>query len=173
LDASEQSRELADHATTCHEIEARPIRALPQAPALAPLLEISEEADAPSNTPLDDRGKEIVKALEAIPGGSKITFASDNLWLAGDPIIRGTEAYRQVAHLAEACNCSISVREKAGTITFSRNEIEPSPCDMIGACELKPVSERNEPDKHPAQTGAQSSPSVDKDSLPLKTRHLA
>ena len=136
--ASEPSRELADHGTTSHDIEAKPIQALPQAPTLAPILGISEEADATSNTSLHDRGKEIVKALEAIPDGSTITFASDNLWFAGDPIIRGTEAYRRVAHLAQVCNCSINLREKAGTITFSRNETEPSPCrDKTGACELK------------------------------------
>ena len=139
--ASEQSRELADHATTSHDIEAKPIQALPQAPTLAPILGISEEADAI----LHDRGQEIVKALEAIPNGSTITFASDNLCLAGNPIIRGTEAYRQVVHLAQACNCAISLREKAGTITFCRNETEPSSYrDRTGASELKPVSERNE-----------------------------
>jgi hypothetical protein len=124
--ASEQSRELAGQATTSHDIEARPIQALPQAPTLAPILGISEEADATS-TSLQDRGKEIVKALEAIPNGSTITFASDNLCLARDHIIRGTESYRRVEHLAQACNCSISLREKAGTITFCRNETEPSP----------------------------------------------
>jgi hypothetical protein len=125
--ASEQSRELAGQATTSHDIEARPIQALPQAPTLAPILGISEEADATSNTSLHDRGKEIVKALEAIPNGSMITFAIDNLCLADNPIVRGTEACRQVEHLAQACDCSISLREKAGTITFCRNETEPSP----------------------------------------------
>jgi hypothetical protein len=101
--ASEQRCEFAGHATTRHDIEARPIQALPQAPTLAPILGISEEVDAISDALLHDRGKEIVKALEAIPNGSTITFASDNLY--GDPFIRGTEAYRQVADLAQACNC--------------------------------------------------------------------
>jgi hypothetical protein len=124
--ASERNRELAGRATTCHDIEARPIPALPQAPRLAPILGITEEADATSNSSLHDRGKEIVQALEAIPNGSTITFASDNLCLARDHIIRGTEDYRRVKHLAQACNCSISLWEKAGTITFCRNETEPS-----------------------------------------------
>ena len=54
---------------------------LPLAPALSPVIEIKEEADANATpgTYLDDGGKEIVKALEAIPIGSTITFASDDL----------------------------------------------------------------------------------------------
>jgi hypothetical protein len=68
MSAAEQPRrELADLSTTYRDIEARPIQALPQAPTLAPILGIKEEADATSNTCLDDGGKEIVKALEAIP----------------------------------------------------------------------------------------------------------
>jgi hypothetical protein len=99
----------------------------PLAPPLAPGIAIKEEADA-SATPdayLDDGGKEIVKALEAIPIDSEIAFASEDLnalLLAHAPIVRGTEAYRQVEHLAQACNCSVSLREKTNTITFYRNE---------------------------------------------------
>jgi hypothetical protein len=142
--AAEQLRcELADHATTYRDIEARPIQALPHAPTLAPILGINGEADASSNTCCDDGGKEFVKALEAIPIGSTITFATDNLCLAGAPIVRGTEAYRQVKDLAQASNCSVSLQEKVGTITFYRNEIEPVSVDAI-----KRVAEEDR--SHPA-----------------------
>jgi hypothetical protein len=109
---------------------------LPLAPTLAPVIATEEEPD-PNATPgtyLDDGGKEIVKALEAIPIGSTIAFASDDLdalLLPGVPILRGTDAYRQVEHLAQACNCSISLQEKTGTINFYRNETEPVPVDAI------------------------------------------
>ena len=100
---------------------------LPLAPTLAPGIAIKEEADANATpgTYLDDGGKEIVKALEALPIGSPIAFASKDLGallLADAPIVRGTEAYRQVEHLAQACNCSVSLQEKTNTITFYRNE---------------------------------------------------
>ena len=100
---------------------------LPLAPTLAPGIAIKEEADANATpgTYLDDGGKEIVKALEALPIGSPIAFASEDLGallLADAPIVRGTEAYRQVEHLAQACNCSVSLQEKTNTITFYRNE---------------------------------------------------
>jgi len=111
----------------CRDIEAWPIQALPLAPTLAPTIGINEEADASaiSNTCADVGGTEIVKALEAIPIGSAIAFASEDLGallLADAPIVRGTEAYRQVKHLAQACNCSVSLQEKTNTITFYRNE---------------------------------------------------
>ena len=100
---------------------------MPLAPTLAPGIAIKEEADANATpgTYLDDGGKEIVKALEALPIGSSIAFASEDLGallLADAPIVRGTEAYRQVKHLAQACNCSVSLQEKTDTITFYRNE---------------------------------------------------
>jgi hypothetical protein len=97
---------------------------LPLAPALSPVIEIKEEADANATpgTYLDDGGKEIVKALEAIPIGSTITFASDDL---------GVLLLPQVEHLAQACNCSVSLQEKTGTITFYRNETKPVPVDVI------------------------------------------
>ncbi len=135
--AGEQlSRELADLTTTCRDIEARPIQALPQAPTPAPILGINEGADASAitNTCADVGGTEIVKALEAIPVDSTITFATNDLGvllLAGAPIVRGTEAYRQVEHLAQACNCSVSLQEETGTVTFTRNETEPVPVDAI------------------------------------------
>ena len=65
---------------------------LPLAPALAPGIAIKEEADAnatPGNY-LDDGGKEIVEALEAIPVGSALAFASEDLGavlLADVPIV--------------------------------------------------------------------------------------
>jgi hypothetical protein len=86
-------------------------------------LTTASHASAISNTSPDNRWTEIVKALEAAPIGSAITFATDNLGvlcLAGAPIVRGTEAYRKVEHLGQACNCSFSLHEKAGTITFYR-----------------------------------------------------
>jgi len=109
----------------CRDIEAWPIQALPLAPTLAPTIGINEEADASaiSNTCADVGGTEIVKALEAIPIGSTITFATNDLGvllLAGAPIVRGTDAYGEVEHLAQACNCSFSLQEKAGAITFRR-----------------------------------------------------
>jgi hypothetical protein len=91
--AEQPRRELADLTTTSH-------------------------ASAISTTCPDDRGTEIVKALEAAPIGSAITFATDNLGvlcLAGAPIVRGTEAYRKVEHFGQACNCSFSLHEKGGT----------------------------------------------------------
>src|SRR4029077_7949023 len=96
---------------------------LPLAPTLAPGIAIKEEADANATpgTYLDDGGKEIVKALEALPIGSSIAFASEDLGallLADAPIVRGTEAYRHVEHLAQACDCSVSLQEKTNTITF-------------------------------------------------------
>jgi hypothetical protein len=107
--------------------EVLPTLPLPLAPTLAPGIAIREEADA-SATPgtyLDDGGKEIVKSLEAIAIGSAIAFASEDLGallFADAPIVRGTEAYRQVEHLAQACNCSVGLQEKTNTITFYRND---------------------------------------------------
>jgi hypothetical protein len=97
----------------------------PLAPALAPGIAIQEEADANATpgTYLDDGGKEIVKALEALPIGSPIVFASEDfaaLLLADAPIVRSTEAYRQVERLAQT-RSPVS-QEKTNTITFYRNE---------------------------------------------------
>jgi hypothetical protein len=133
--AGEQlSRELADITTTHRDIEARAIPALPQAPTLAPIVGVNEEADAGVTCPVDAGTVMVRRILKAIPIGGTITFATDNLGvllLTGAPIVRGTEAYRQVEHLARACNCSVSLQEKAGTIIFCRNETEPVPFGAI------------------------------------------
>lgn len=100
--------------------------ALPLAPTLAPVFGIKEEVDASaiSDTRPVDAGTEVVRnALEAIPAGSTITFATDDLGallLAGAPFVHGTELYRKVEHLAQACFCHLSLQEEAGTITFHR-----------------------------------------------------
>jgi hypothetical protein len=129
--ASEQlSRELAGitktyRTTTYRDIETRALSGLPQAPTLAPTVGVNEEANA-SVTCTADAGTVMVRRiLKAVPIGSIITFAADNvgvLLLASGPIVRGTEAYRLVEHLAQACNWSVSLQKKAGTISFSRNE---------------------------------------------------
>ena len=135
--AAEHPRhELADLTTASHDVEARAIQALILAPTPAPVLRI----DNACNTCLDDGGTEVVKALEAVPIGSAITFAADNLGvlcLAGAPIVRGTEAYRQVEHLAQACNCSVSLQEETGTVTFTRNETEPVPVERYSVWRKK------------------------------------
>ena len=72
------------------------------------------------------------EALAAIPSGSTITFASDDLsFLLGAPIFRCAEAFREVKDLAQARNCSLSFQEEAGTISFHRNETEPASVDAI------------------------------------------
>ena len=72
------------------------------------------------------------EALAAIPSGSTITFASDDLsFLLGAPIYRCAEAFREVKDLAQARNCSLSFQEEAGTISFHRNETEPTSVDAI------------------------------------------
>ena len=123
--AEQPRRELADLTTASHDIEARATQALALAPTPAPILRI-DDASAISKPCPDNGGTEIVKALEAAPIGSAITFATDNLGvlcLAGAPIVRGTEAYRRVEHFAQACNCSFNLHETAGTITFYRRKI--------------------------------------------------
>ena len=98
---------------------------LPLAPTLSPALAFKVEADATatSDTSVENEETEIVKTLEAIPTGSAITFAISSLGvlcLAGTPIVRGTEAYGKVERLAQASDCSCSLHENAGTITFYR-----------------------------------------------------
>jgi hypothetical protein len=103
---------------------------LPLAPGLAPVLGLKEETEADasasaiSDTGPADAGIEIIRSsLEAIPTGSTLAFAADDLGallLAGAPLVRGPGFYRKVAHLAQACFCSLSVEEEVGTITFHR-----------------------------------------------------
>jgi hypothetical protein len=120
--AEEPRRKFADLTTGSHDVEARAIQAMTLAPVPAPILRI-DDASVISNTCPDNGETEIVKALEAAPTGSAITFATDNLGalcLAGAPVVRGTEAYRKVERHGQACNCSLSLHEEAGTITFYR-----------------------------------------------------
>jgi hypothetical protein len=120
--AEEPRRKLVDLTTASHDVETQAIHAMTLAPAPAPILRI-DDASVISNTGPDNGETEIVKALEAAPTGSAITFATDNLGvlcLAGAPIVRGTEAYRKIERLGQACNCSLSLHEEAGTITFYR-----------------------------------------------------
>jgi hypothetical protein len=129
--AGELRREL-EYPPTCRDIEVRPIQALSQAPTLAPILGINAEADASAICPVDARAAMVREALAAIPGGSTITFASDDLsFLLGAPIFPCAEAYREVEDLAQARNCSLSFQEEAGTISFHRNETEPAFVDAI------------------------------------------
>jgi hypothetical protein len=128
---SEQlSRELVDLTTTCSDIEVPPTQAFPQAPTLAPILGINEEAYTSATSFVDARTTTVRRALKAIPTGSAITFATDDLGvlcLGGASIVRGTDTYHDIEHLGKACNCSVSLQEKVGTITFYRNETEPVP----------------------------------------------
>jgi hypothetical protein len=120
--AEQPRRELADLTTSSHDSEAGAAQALALAATPAPIPRI-DDASAISNIRPDHGGTEIVKALEAAPIGSAITFANDNpglLCLAGSSIVRGTEAYRRVEHFGQACNCSFNLHETAGTITFYR-----------------------------------------------------
>jgi hypothetical protein len=102
---------------------------LPLAPRLAPVLGLKEETEADasaiSDAGLADAGMEIIRSsLEAIPMGSTLAFAADDLGallLAGAPLVRGPGFYRKVEHLAQACFCSLSVEEEAGTMTFHRS----------------------------------------------------
>jgi hypothetical protein len=73
------------------------------------------------------------EALAAIPSGSTITFASDDLsFLLGAPIFGCAETFREVKDLAQARNCSVSFQEEAGTISFHRNETELASVNAIG-----------------------------------------
>ena len=117
--AGELRRELADLPTTCPDNELRPIQALSQAPTLAPILGVNAEADPSAMCPVDARAVMVREALAAIPSGSTITFASDDLsFLLGAPIFRCAKAYREVEDLAQARNCSLSFQEEAGTFSF-------------------------------------------------------
>jgi len=130
--AGELRRELEDLPTTWRDIEVRPIQALSQAPTLAPILGINAKADA-SAICLDARAETVREALAAIPSGSTITFASDDLsFLLGAPIFRCAETFSEVKDLAQARNCSVSFQEEAGTISFHRNETELASVNAIG-----------------------------------------
>jgi hypothetical protein len=129
--AGELPREL-EYLPTCRDIEVRPIQALSQAPTLAPIPGINAEADASAFCPVNTRAAMVREALAAIPSGSTISFASDDLsFLLGAPIYRCAEAFREVKDLARVRNCSLSFQEEAGTISFHRNETEHTSVDAI------------------------------------------
>jgi hypothetical protein len=124
LQSTSKAREHAPRPDALYEA----LPTLPLAPRLAPVLGLKEETEADASAISDtgpaDAGIEIIRSsLEAIPIGSTLAFAADDLsalLLAGAPLVRGPGFYRKVAHLAQACFCSLSVEEEVGTITFHR-----------------------------------------------------
>jgi hypothetical protein len=112
-------------ATCCDEA----FSALPRAPTLAPILRLERiEKPTPAaadNVRLLDEGAEVLtNVLDAVPNGSTISFSADQLGrlLSADgPILPATEAYARVKHLAQACDCSFTLEEKAGTGTFTKD----------------------------------------------------
>jgi len=109
-----------EHGRPIASDEALPI--LPRAPTLAPNQQV--DSTAISNTCTVNSATEFLRnALEAIPTGSTIAFAAedlDALFLAGAPIVRGAETYRKVEDFARACDCSLSLHDESGTVTFHR-----------------------------------------------------
>jgi hypothetical protein len=99
---------------------------LPLAPTLVPALGHKGNASANSHSRPLNAGTEMVRAaLETLPIGSTVVFATDDLaalFLVGSPIVRAAEAYREVEHIAETCNCFVSLQEETGTIAFYRRE---------------------------------------------------
>jgi hypothetical protein len=143
-------RGLVDITTTY--METQEFAGLPEAPTLAPIAGINQEADAGVNA---DTGTDMVRRiLGAIPIGSTVTFAADNisaLLSANGPIVHGTDPCRQVEHLAQAYNCSISFRTKAGTISFCRNETEPGPVlAHVAPLKIPDLAPPTTPAYHPA-----------------------
>jgi hypothetical protein len=96
---------------------------LPLAPTLAPVLGFK---GVNSDTRPVNAGTEMIRAaLEVLPIGSTVIFATDDLgalFLAAAPIARDTEVYRELEHIAQACNCFVTLHEETGTIAFYRSE---------------------------------------------------
>ena len=93
--------------------EALPI--LPRAPTLAPNQQVNSTAIS-NNCAVNTETEIVRKALEVIPTGSMIVFAAEDigvLFLAGAPIVRGTESYREVEDFARVCDCSLSLQDEA------------------------------------------------------------
>lgn len=103
-----------------------PLPTLPLAPTLVPVLGFKGNASANSDARPVNAGTEMVRAaLEALPIGSTVVFATDDLgalFFGGAPVARDTEAYREVEHIAQACNCFVSFQEETGTMAFYRRE---------------------------------------------------
>ncbi len=109
-----------EHGRPIASDEALPI--LPRAPTLAPNQQVDSTAIS-NNCAVNTETEIVRKALEVIPTGSMIVFAAEDigvLFLAGAPIVRGTESYREVEDFARVCDCSLSLQDEAGTITFHR-----------------------------------------------------
>jgi hypothetical protein len=102
-----------------------PLPTLPLAPTLVPVVGFKEKASANSNaSPVNARTEMIRAALGALPIGSTVVFASDDLgalFLVGARIARDTADYREVEHIAQACNCHVTLQEDTGTIAFYRS----------------------------------------------------
>ena len=102
-----------------------PLPTLPLAPTLVPVLGFKARASANSDARSVSAGTEMVRAaLEALPTGSIVMFASDDLcalFLADAPIARDTAVYGEVEHIAQACNCYVTLRDETGTIAFCRS----------------------------------------------------
>jgi hypothetical protein len=98
---------------------------LPSAPTLVPVLGFKGNETANASTGPVNAGRETVRAaLEALPNGSRVVFATNDLGalvLAGAPIARATAVYRECETIAQACNCSVTLQEGAGTIAFCRS----------------------------------------------------
>ena len=124
LRSDAKTTEHSPHSSAVYEA----LPTLPLAPKLAPVLGLKDEAGTSASATSDvgptDAGMEIIRnSLQAIPVGSTLAFATDDLGallLAGAPIVRTPEFYRQVEHLAQACFCSLSVQPETGMITFHR-----------------------------------------------------
>jgi hypothetical protein len=99
---------------------------LPLTPTLVPVLQFRGNANANSDVCPVNPGMRIVReALEAIPMGSAVAFATDDLgalFSAGTAMYRDTESYRVVEQLAQACNCVVGLHEETGTMAFLRQE---------------------------------------------------
>ena len=121
--AGELRRELPDLPTTCPDNELRPIQALSQAPTLAPILGVNAEADPSAICPVDARAVMVREALAAIPSGSTITFASDDLsFLLGAPIFAAQRLTARLKILPRRDTALSVFRKKRARLAFIRQE---------------------------------------------------
>jgi hypothetical protein len=101
-----------------------PLPTLPLAPTLVPVLGRGNASANSDSRSLDARTEMVRAALEMLPIGSTVVFAADDLGalFLGAPIFLATDAYRAVEHIAQTCNCFVSLQEETGTIAFYRRE---------------------------------------------------
>jgi hypothetical protein len=102
----------------------KPYRRLPH---LLESLELTQKATQARSAP-SMRGQ---RWLGELWRPSPVVVQYDLSFLLGAPIFRCAEAFREVKDLAQARNCSLSFQEEAGTISFHRNETEPTSVDAI------------------------------------------